>query len=44
MAGTLSMTYATNKGKMLQLHYKYKRKETFKVNIRALIIRSNRKR
>ena len=25
----LSLTYETNKGKMLKLHYKYKRKETF---------------
>ena len=33
----LSLTYATNKGKMLKLHYKYKREETFKVNIRIII-------
>jgi len=36
----LSLTYATNKGKMLKLHYKYKLKETFKINIIVLIIRS----
>jgi hypothetical protein len=33
----LSLTCATNKGKMLNLHYNYKREETFKVNIRMII-------
>jgi hypothetical protein len=40
----LSLTYATSKGKMLKLHCKYKRKETFKVNIRALKKRNCHKR
>ena len=40
----LSLTYATNKGKMLKLHYKYKGKEIFKVYIRDLMIRSSSKR
>ena len=40
----LSLTYTTNIGKMLKLRHKYKRKETFKVNIRILMIRSSRKR
>jgi hypothetical protein len=33
----LSLTCATNKDKMLKLHYKYKREEKFKVNIRMII-------
>ena len=40
----LSLTYATIKGKMLKLHSKYKRKETFTVNIIVRMIRSSHKR